>query len=303
MVLGVGLSATPADAHGVNVSVGVGIPFPPVVFTSEPQLVALPGTYVYAAPEYPDVEVYFVDGWWWRPWEGHWYRSHYYDRDWVSYNSTPYFYRSIPRDWRTQYSRNEWGGRPWNHEAVSYNDVQRNWSSWKREGRWNTNRVVETRPVSNEVRTGTQSERIERGTRNHEYRGAPAHTPKVNEASRPVSTHYNTKETSRPAATHYKAEKAQTTSRPAHVESHGASHTMSAPSTHMQSHGGGNRPSGAQMQSHGGATHTMSAPSAHQSHGGATHTMSAPSAHQSHGGGGGHSQPQASGNQGHGHSK
>src|SRR3954470_21285380 len=82
------LSSGPASAQ-VHVSVGIGLP-PPVTFAAPPELVPLPGTYVYAVPDYGE-DIYFADGWWWRPWHGHWYRSHYYDRDWQNYSSVPYF--------------------------------------------------------------------------------------------------------------------------------------------------------------------------------------------------------------------
>ncbi|HEY2774234.1 MAG TPA: hypothetical protein VGK20_09305 [Candidatus Binatia bacterium] len=140
----VALPALHADlARAAHVSIGIGIPAPPVLtFSAAPEFVALPGTGVYVVPDY-DQDVYFVDGWYWRPWEGHWYRSHYYDRDWISYGGgTPYFYRNIPHDWRTEYSSHTWHGRPWNYERVAHDQVEHNWSAWKREGRWNENRTV-----------------------------------------------------------------------------------------------------------------------------------------------------------------
>jgi hypothetical protein len=38
-----------------------------------------------------DADLFFWDGFWWRLWEGRWYRSAYYDRDRAYYDSFPSF--------------------------------------------------------------------------------------------------------------------------------------------------------------------------------------------------------------------
>jgi len=58
---------------GVDVSVSIALP-PPIVFSAPPEMIVLPETYVYVVPDV-DVDIFFYDGWWWRPWEGRWYRS------------------------------------------------------------------------------------------------------------------------------------------------------------------------------------------------------------------------------------
>ena len=60
----------------VDVNINIGLP-PPIVFAAPPQLIVIPETYVYVDP-YIDVDLFFWNGWWWRLWEGHWYRSYYY---------------------------------------------------------------------------------------------------------------------------------------------------------------------------------------------------------------------------------
>ena len=133
----------------VDVHIGVGLPLPPPIsFSVVPQLVVLPGTYVYAVPDYAD-ELYYVDGYWWRPWNGRWYRSHYYDRDWAHYSSVPYFYTSIYSGWRDDYRRGYWRGEryDYNRNRFSYNDVERNWSTWKKEKRFSRDRSADNRPV------------------------------------------------------------------------------------------------------------------------------------------------------------
>ncbi|MBF0559497.1 MAG: hypothetical protein HQL08_12045, partial [Nitrospirae bacterium] len=68
-VLALAFSA-PAMA-GINIDIGIALP-PPVVFAAPPELIVLPGTYVYVAPDIAD-DIFFYNGWWWRPWEGRWY--------------------------------------------------------------------------------------------------------------------------------------------------------------------------------------------------------------------------------------
>ena len=63
---------------GVIVRVNIPLP-PPIIFPAPPQVAVIPGTNVYAVPDVKD-DIFFYGGWWWRPWEGRWYRSHYYDR-------------------------------------------------------------------------------------------------------------------------------------------------------------------------------------------------------------------------------
>jgi len=41
--------------------------------------------------------------WWWRPWEGRWYRSHYYDRGWAYLPASSIFLQKFPSGWRDDY--------------------------------------------------------------------------------------------------------------------------------------------------------------------------------------------------------
>jgi hypothetical protein len=84
---------------GVDVSIGIALP-PPFVFQAPPDVVVMPDTnYVYVVPDI-DVDLFFWYGWWWRLWEGRWYRSHYYDRGWAYYNRVPSFYFDVDPGWR-----------------------------------------------------------------------------------------------------------------------------------------------------------------------------------------------------------
>ena len=73
-------SATQSEAR-VNVNVGVNLPA--IRFAAPPDVVVIPGTYVYMVPDI-DVDVLFFQGYWWRPYQGHWYRSRDYKGGWRS---------------------------------------------------------------------------------------------------------------------------------------------------------------------------------------------------------------------------
>ena len=123
----------PATA-GVDISVHIPLP-PPIFFGAPPQLIVLPETYVYVAPD-ADVDIFFYDGWWWRPWEGRWYRSAYYDSGWAYYDRVPVFYRAVPSGWRNDYRDHRWRGHEWDYQRIPHQQVQQNWRGWKQDRHW-----------------------------------------------------------------------------------------------------------------------------------------------------------------------
>ena len=118
----------------VNIGIGIGLP-PPIVFAAPPQLIVLPETYVYVCPDV-DADMYFYNGWWWRLWEGRWYRSHYYNRGWGYYNNVPSFYFDVDPGWRGYYRDHNWYGHPWNYDRISNQQLQQNWKSWQNSRHW-----------------------------------------------------------------------------------------------------------------------------------------------------------------------
>ena len=118
----------------VNISVSFPPP-PPIVFAAPPELIVLPDTYVYVAPDI-DADFYFWNGWWWRYWEGRWYRSRYYNRGWGYYNSVPSFYFDVDPGWRGYYRDHNWYGHRWNYERIPNQRLQQNWSSWEKNRYW-----------------------------------------------------------------------------------------------------------------------------------------------------------------------
>ena len=120
----------------VNVGIGISLPFPVIEFRSPPDVIVMPDTQgVYVVPDI-DVDMYFWNGWWWRPWEGGWYRSQYYNRGWNYYNSTPSFYYDVDPGWRTYYRERNWSGHRWDYQRVPQRQLQRNWKGWQKNRHW-----------------------------------------------------------------------------------------------------------------------------------------------------------------------
>jgi hypothetical protein len=170
------------DMADAQISVSIGIPLPPpIVFAAPPELVVLPGSDVYVAPDLSE-DVYFVDGWWWRPWQGHWYRSHSYNSGWSYYEHSPSFYGRVHHGWRDDYRDHRWQGHAWNYERMPQDRVSSNWSSWKSTNYWRTHHGVEgmddrTRSDHNsyqQPRTGSRTvERSQDGDRRYSQPSAP----------------------------------------------------------------------------------------------------------------------------------
>jgi len=118
----------------VNVRVDIDMPAP-IVFAAPPELVVIPGTYVYVVPDFAE-DLYFYNGWWWRFWNGRWYRSRYYDAGWIYYDRVPSFYPRVSPYWRNYYHEHRWEGREWNYQRIPYEHLQRNWGGWERSKYW-----------------------------------------------------------------------------------------------------------------------------------------------------------------------
>ena len=125
----------------VDIHIGFPLP-PPILFPAPPAVIVLPDTDdVYVAPDM-DVDLFFWNGWWWRPWEGRWYRSHYYDRGWAYYDYVPRFYFDVDPGWRGYYRDRHWHGHWWNFERIPDRRLEQNWKGWhdnrhwERQGTW-----------------------------------------------------------------------------------------------------------------------------------------------------------------------
>ena len=108
----------PAVVIGVppppHVRVRVPVP-PPVFFPAPPQLVLIPGSDMYYAPDIED-EIVFSRGYYWRPYEGRWYRSRYHSGPWhhMERRMVPRGVIGLPPDFRHHYH----DGPRFHYEAV-----------------------------------------------------------------------------------------------------------------------------------------------------------------------------------------
>jgi hypothetical protein len=119
---------------GVSVHIDIPLP-PPIIFPAPPVPVVIPETDVYTVPDVQE-DIFFYGGWWWRPWEGRWYRSHYYDRGWGYYRGVPSFHGNVPPGWRDNYRNKQWKGHPWQQQRVPHQELQRNWHGWEKNRHW-----------------------------------------------------------------------------------------------------------------------------------------------------------------------
>ncbi len=116
--------------------VGVSAVQPPHArYYGHPSLVVIPGTYVYAMTDVTD-DIYFHVGWWWRLWDGRWYKSRHYDRGWSHYRGVPGFYREVDPRWRDFYRHRNWHGHPWTCERIPAPRVQSDWHRWQDSRHW-----------------------------------------------------------------------------------------------------------------------------------------------------------------------
>jgi len=113
----------------VNIKVGINVPPPPpLVIPAPPSMYVIPRTYVYFAPEV-EMDVFFYHGYWYRPHQGHWYRSENYNEHWVyiSPKKVPTVLLDLPPNFRHV---------PPGHRHIPYGHLKKNWSTWEKEKYW-----------------------------------------------------------------------------------------------------------------------------------------------------------------------
>ncbi len=120
-----GLCLTASSFAGVHV--GIGINLPVYTFAAPPELVVIPGTYAYTVPD-AGVDIIFYQGYWYRPYEGGWYRSRGYNGPWgyVDRHRVPGFFYSLPPDYRHHAG----------YERIPYGHLKKNWRGWERDRHW-----------------------------------------------------------------------------------------------------------------------------------------------------------------------
>lgn len=130
--------AAPAVA-GVNVNIQIGPPA--VVVAAPPEMIVIPHTMVYFAPEV-EGGLLFHAGFWWAPNNGRWFRAKGYKGPWVivEQRHVPVEIVRLPRDYRRVYV---------SHQRIPYGQLKKHremrelerrerrgeWKGWKEEKR------------------------------------------------------------------------------------------------------------------------------------------------------------------------
>jgi hypothetical protein len=172
----------PAMAQ-VSVNIGIALP-PPVTFAAPPDVIILPDTYdVYVVPGI-NIDLFFWNGWWWRLWEGRWYRSHYYDRGWGYYNHVPRFYYDVDPGWRRYYRDRDWHGYRWNYKPIPYRGLQKNWRSWRSNQHWERQRTWDVQRYHPRPQQQRQELRRQREEQYHRRPEVQRHQQQMREQQR-----------------------------------------------------------------------------------------------------------------------
>jgi hypothetical protein len=111
-----------------GIHINIAIPLPGLVIPVPPALVVIPGTYAYVAPDV-ESDLFFYQGYWYRPYQGGWYASAEYNGPWgrVSIRNVP-----SPLIGLRPGFRNAAPG----YERMPYTVVKRNWRRWENDRYW-----------------------------------------------------------------------------------------------------------------------------------------------------------------------
>jgi hypothetical protein len=129
MMVLIGMGYPSRTTAEVNINVGISLPPPPpLAIPAPPPMFVIPRTYVYFAPGV-DVDIFYYRGYWYRPRQGHWYRSGGYNGKWVylSPKKVPSVLLSLPPDFRRV---------PPGYRHIPYRDLKSNWRSWEKNKHW-----------------------------------------------------------------------------------------------------------------------------------------------------------------------
>jgi hypothetical protein len=117
----------------VNINVRVNVPLPPrFVIPAPPPIFVVPHTYVYFVPDI-EVDIVFYHGYWYRPYQGRWYRSNSYNGPWayIAPSKVPSVLVQLPPDFRRV---------PPGHQRISHGQLKQNWGKWENEKHWDKHR-------------------------------------------------------------------------------------------------------------------------------------------------------------------
>jgi hypothetical protein len=105
---------------------GIGMALPQIHVAGRPDLLPVPGRYVYFIPD-TDADIFFYRGDWYRFYRVRWFRSDDYNGPWRSVDDVPPALRDLPLDYRRI--------PDWLH-PIPYGELRHNWERWEREKYW-----------------------------------------------------------------------------------------------------------------------------------------------------------------------
>lgn len=145
LLVGTGYSTKAIAATNVNAAVKFPPP-PPLVIPAPPPVIVVPNTYVYFAPEI-EVDLLFYHGYWYRPYQGRWYRSQSYKGPWVYivHERVPRVLLRLPPDFRNV---------PPGHRRIPHRELKNNWRRWEREKHWDKPESRHERKERHEMEKG-----------------------------------------------------------------------------------------------------------------------------------------------------
>lgn len=155
-----GLGAFPlAGIAQVSLDIHIGAP-PPYRFAAPPDVVVIPGSYVYTVPAI-GMDVFFFSGSWYRPHEGRWFRGSSYNGPWryCPDRQVPRAVIELPPNYRSL---------PPGQRRIPYGQFKKNWAAWQRDRYWDKDRAWQ------EGR-GRPEERREGGPGHSDERRGPEH--------------------------------------------------------------------------------------------------------------------------------
>jgi hypothetical protein len=142
---------------GINVDIGINLAPPAYVIHKPPPVAVIPGSYVYFVPGVR-LDILFYHGYWYRPYEGRWYRGRSYNGPWhqVVTRRIPSAVLHIPPDYRR--SRHS-------YRSVPYGRMEKNWRKWERDRYWDRSNMKHVRERRVEDRRDNQREHGRHGNR------------------------------------------------------------------------------------------------------------------------------------------
>ncbi len=148
---------------GVDISIGINVPPPPrLVIPAPPEVVVIPGTYVYFVPTL-DVDIFFYRGYWYRSHHDHWYRASSYNGQWVFLEDrrVPIVLVHLPGDFRRL---------PPGYRHIPHRELHNNWRGWEKNRYWEKHDFWHHREREAERREDLHERREERRDRREDYR-------------------------------------------------------------------------------------------------------------------------------------